>query len=358
MATTYVFFNPLAGNGKCGDSAKGLTKVVGEGAVFCNMTDESVYESTLFSLAPDDKLIVCGGDGTLNRFINFVGNRDLGHDVFYCPLGSGNDFAHDLGKTADDEPFDITEYLKNLPTVCVKGNTYRFINGIGYGIDGYCCEVGDKMRGEGKKDINYAGIAIKGLLFHYKPTNAVVTVDGVRHEFKKVWLAPTMNGRFYGGGMMPTPEQVRNGGKLSTMLFHGSGKIKTLAIFPSIFKGEHVKHTDCVTVLEGKTITVEFDSPRALQIDGETVLGVTSYTARPRSEQTNPQKKRRQLPQNKQKVYLNIKSYPIGYKTHWICANYTLSGIVLKKRRSGRKKSCAAQSAPVHGAFRCDQSGA
>ena len=63
------------------------------------------------------------------------------------------------------------------------------------------------------------------------------------------------------------------------MLFHGSGKIKTLAIFPSIFKGEHVKHTDCVTVLEGKTITVEFDSPRALQIDGETVLGVTSYTA-------------------------------------------------------------------------------
>lgn len=286
MATTYVFFNPLAGNGKCGDSAKGLTKVVGEGAVFCNMTDESVYESTLFSLAPDDKLIVCGGDGTLNRFINFVGDRDLGHDVFYCPLGSGNDFAHDLGKTADDEPFDITEYLKNLPTVCVKGNTYRFINGIGYGIDGYCCEVGDKMRGEGKKDINYAGIAIKGLLFHYKPTNAVVTVDGVRHEFKKVWLAPTMNGRFYGGGMMPTPEQVRNGGKLSTMLFHGSGKIKTLAIFPSIFKGEHVKHTDCVTVLEGKTITVEFDSPRASNRRRDHSRRYVLYSDRVRRERT------------------------------------------------------------------------
>ena len=134
------------------------------------------------------------------------------------------------------------------------------------------------MRGEGKKDINYAGIAIKGLLFHYKPTNAVVTVDGVRHEFKKVWLAPTMNGRFYGGGMMPTPEQVRNGGKLSTMLFHGSGKIKTLAIFPSIFKGGHVKHTEMVEILTGHDIEVRFDRPCALQIDGETIRNVTSYS--------------------------------------------------------------------------------
>jgi hypothetical protein len=33
-------------------------------------------------------------------------------------------------------------------------------------------------------------------------------------------------------------------------------------------------------VIEGKEITVEFDKPCALQIDGETILGVTSYTAR------------------------------------------------------------------------------
>ncbi len=46
-------------------------------------------------------------------------------------------------------------------------------------------------------------IAIKGLLFHYRPTNAVITVDGVTHTYKKVWLVPTMNGRYYGGGMMP-----------------------------------------------------------------------------------------------------------------------------------------------------------
>ena len=44
----------------------------------------------------------------------------------------------------------------------------RFINGIGFGIDGYCCEVGDQLKAKSDKPVNYASIAIKGLLFHYK----------------------------------------------------------------------------------------------------------------------------------------------------------------------------------------------
>jgi diacylglycerol kinase family enzyme len=60
---------------------------------------------------------------------------------------------------------------------------------------------------------------------------------------------------------------------------HKKSKLKTLMVFPSIFKGEHVKHTEMVEVLTGHRIHVEFDQPTALQIDGETVLGVTEYTA-------------------------------------------------------------------------------
>ena len=57
----------------------------------------------------------------------------------------------------------------------------------------------------------------------------------------------------------------------------GDGTLKTLMVFPSIFKGEHVKHTEMVAVHTGKEIEVSFDHPCALQIDGETVLNVTSY---------------------------------------------------------------------------------
>lgn len=88
-----------------------------------------------------------------------------------------------------------------------------------------------------------------------------------------------MNGRFYGGDMIPTPNQDRLNpeGTVSTLVLHGSGKQKTLATFPSIFKGEHIRHTEMAEVLTGRGITVEFDRPTPIQIDGETTSGVTSY---------------------------------------------------------------------------------
>ncbi|MBR5187525.1 MAG: diacylglycerol kinase family protein, partial [Clostridia bacterium] len=175
-------------------------------------------------------------------------------------------------------PFLINHYIKDLPSVAVNGKKSKFINGVGFGIDGYCCEVGDQVKSESKLP-NYTAIAIKGLLFHFKPVTATVVVDGKETVFEKVWIAPTMFGRYYGGGMMPTPAQDRNTSDktVSLMVFHGSGKLKTLSIFPSIFKGEHIKKEKYVTILQGKNIKVTFNRPASLQIDGETVLNVTNY---------------------------------------------------------------------------------
>ena len=279
MATAYILYNKKAGDSDSMESVKNLEIILDDEIKYIDVTLISIYDVFLSGLDKDDYVILAGGDGTLNWFINRTDGVEIHNEILYFPNGTGNDFANDLGHTKECNPFSITEHIKNLPSVVVNGKKYRFINGIGYGIDGYCCEVGDALKKIPGKKVNYTSIAIKGLLFHYKPTSAKVTVDGKIHTYKKVWIAPTMNGRYYGGGMMPTPRQKRNSGVLSTMIFHNSGKLKTLMIFPSLFKGEHIKHTKHVDILEGKEITVEFDRPTSLQIDGETILGVTSYTA-------------------------------------------------------------------------------
>ena len=241
MSKGYVIYNPLAGNGKAKEDLQLLRMVLDEELEYYNMTRITNYKVFLNNLSADDYLVIVGGDGTLNRFVNDTDGLEITQEILYFPAGSGNDFAREIG--TDGNPVVITQYLKNLPSVEVKGKRYRFVNGVGFGIDGYCCQVGDELKKMPGKKVNYTGIAIKGLLFHFQARNAKVTVDRKMYAYKKVWIAPTMHGRFYGGGMIPTPKQNRNSDTLSLMLFHGAGRLRTLCVFPSIFKGEHIKHT-------------------------------------------------------------------------------------------------------------------
>ena len=278
---TYILYNPLANNNTGYAEAQKLTDILkDEDLEYVDITKIGSYSDFFSEMAGGCKTVICGGDGTLNHFINNIKGIDVSN-VYYYATGSGNDFLHDVGKEYGSEPFSLDEYIRDLPTVCVNGNEYFFINGVGYGIDGYCCEVADEMKKTSDKPINYSSIAIKGLLGKFKTRRAKITVDGKSYEFDNVWLAPAMNGRFYGGGMMIAPDQDRkNNETISVVVLHKKSKLGTLIAFPSIFKGEHIKNTKMVSVFTGKDIAVEFDKPTALQIDGETILGVTSYTAK------------------------------------------------------------------------------
>lgn len=277
--TYYILFNPQAGNGAGEAKARTLAEQYEEETVCLDITSIHSYSDFFAECQSDDIVILCGGDGTLNRFINDTDGIDFPCEILYYAVGTGNDFLKDLPAANESQPTAVIPYIKELPFVEVNGKKYRFLNGVGFGIDGYCCEVGDRIKQTSSKHVNYTLIAIQGLLFHFKPVSATVTVDDQTFTYKKVWIAPTMNGRFYGGGMMVAPKQERLNEKkeVSLVLLHNSGKLKTLRIFPSIFKGEHLKYADHVVTHVGKTVTVTFDRPTALQIDGETICNVTEY---------------------------------------------------------------------------------
>ena len=230
-------------------------------------------------LGKDDSCVLMGGDGTLNHFINsYEGEWPSKLSLF--PMGTGNDFLNDVKDSLDENGLvPLNEYLKDLPIIEVKGEKHKFINGIGYGIDGECCVVADEMKARGEKKINYSSITIKLLLGKYKAPNCTLIVDGVEQQIKKAYLASAMNGRFYGGGMMIAPPQKRGSHLLSAVVVHGKGKLGTLFMFPNITKGKHLKYKKNVTLIQGKEIIVRFDRPTGLQIDGEVVKDVSEYKA-------------------------------------------------------------------------------
>lgn len=289
MGKFYIFYNPKSCNDKGTALAKGVEEYLsGKEYTYVDVTALTNYAEFVSGLKEDDNIVIAGGDGTLNNFINATRGVKISSKVWYYPSGSGNDFWNDVVIYGKNDKKDkhyrdilcIDEYLKRLPEVSVDGRNYLFLNNVGFGLDGYCCEEADRQKAKNNnKKINYTLIALKALLYAYKPTNAKVTVDGVTREYRKVWLAPTMNGRFYGGGIMATPGQDRLNDRntVSVMIVSGAGKFKLLPIFPKIFNGTHVTHTDVVDILQGKHVVVEFNRPSPVQIDGETVRGIKRY---------------------------------------------------------------------------------
>jgi diacylglycerol kinase family enzyme len=293
-----VLYNPLSSTGTGEEKARKLIEKLGKDSSirFQSLLDVPDKKRFIEELPPQVIPVITGGDGTLSRFVNEL-NGNPTRDIYYYPAGTGNDFLNDLNKTGDTDPFLLNPYITDLPHIHFNGETHTFINGVGYGIDGYVCEEGERIRKKTGKPINYTGTAVKGLLYAYKRTKATVAVDGKTMEFENVWMTPTMLGRFFGGGMMCAPGQDRlnKDGTVSLMVMRCRSKLRTLLLFPSIFKGEHVKVTDIVSMFKGHEIHVRFDRPTALQIDGEVFSGVTEYTVttavadRRRASETRPQ---------------------------------------------------------------------
>lgn len=278
MNKSYVLYNPHSGNGRGYELAKRLKEIVSDNLVYINIAKITDF-GQFFNMTQGEDIIICGGDGTLNIFVNKVRGVKYKNNILYYSTGSGNDFYIDVFKGKGEGPHLINDFIKDLPIVTVKGKEFLFLNGVGFGVDGYCCEKGDLHKKKSTKPVNYTKIALKGLLYDYKPTSATVIVDGVEYKYKKVWCAPTMNGRCYGGGMFIAPYQNRlNSDKVVTnVVIHGSIKLKVITAFSTVFSGKHIKFKNNVKIISGKNIKVIFDRPVTLQIDGETILDVKEY---------------------------------------------------------------------------------
>lgn len=274
----YILYNSLSNNGR-GEEEAGKIPLGGEKEVeYVDVIAVDNYPD-FYEMIGDSKLILVGGDGTLHNFINNLPKEYYDRDVYYYPGGSGNDFANDIDFKPENGPILLNPYIKHLPSVTLKGVTRKFLNNVGFGIDGYCCEKGDEHRKKSNRPVNYTVIALKGFLYDYKPGRAHIEADGKVYDYENVWMAPAMNGRFYGGGMMVTPMQDRNNPEHTVTLavVHNKNKFRLLSKFPKIFEGKHVGYTDIVEFKEHvRHAVIEFETPTSVQIDGETYLNVKS----------------------------------------------------------------------------------
>lgn len=275
----YILFNPLSSNGK---SIEVMEKLKGKLAkdghpseAFDILEVSKDIDSFLNRTDKDDKIVILGGDGTLHYFVNGIRNIVIEQEIFLYKGGTGNDFSREF---KNKEIINITPYIKGLPTFKINGdeNNKVFINGVGFGLDGaVCCGVNDS--GTKKSGLAY----IKNLLSlikNFPRYDLEVWVDGVRHTYKKVWLATVTNGKYFGGGMKISPVSDRTDDILEMYVIHSVSFPKLLCIFPTIFIGKHMLFKKVgISLVKGRHFKLVSNAPLPFQCDGEVVVDVNEF---------------------------------------------------------------------------------
>ncbi|MFK5882775.1 MAG: diacylglycerol kinase family protein [Candidatus Izemoplasma sp.] len=213
------------------------------------------------------KIILLGGDGTINRFVNDTIDMNIKQDIYLKRNGTGNDFLRSL-KIDDSLPQKIMQVTFD------NGEKTYFINGTGMGIDGRISDLVNNAPKKGK--FRYFQNTLKALAT-FNPTGLNVEIDGVNHYFKKAYLINLSNGKFFGGGMKISPNANLDDDYLDVTIAHTINKLFIAFIFLTVYLGKHTSFKKFIFNAKGKHIKATFDAPQSAQCDGENYYNIRSF---------------------------------------------------------------------------------
>ena len=153
-----------------------------------------------------------------------------------------------------------------------RANKYNFLNIGSIGFDADVVINNTNIKKIIKSGISYV-VSVIYTLIHYKAKKVEIIIDDKIIE-EKILLLAVGNGKYYGGGLPILPNAVVDDGHLDICVISNINKLKFLLLFPSIFKGNHIKYDKYVKLYRGKDVRVKSKEEVNLNIDGEVIPNV------------------------------------------------------------------------------------
>lgn len=268
-----LLYNPLSRNGKNErfiEKIKHQLKKQGNAVVAYNILTIEDPHAFISSCEKDDRVILVGGDGTINHLANRIYGLQYDQELYMYQAGTGNDFIRSL-KTKD-KIVPIKSYIQSLPKIKFQDQERYFLNGSGAGLDGYVGHLVNHSKYK-KNKLNYFRHSFEAFA-KFKPIAATFTADGKTWKESKVWFASVMNGAYFGGGMKIAPKANRKDQHLDLVIVKDIPKWLLILIFPTIYFGWHVIFKSYVKTYKVHQVNIAFDEPTYVQIDGDTVYPI------------------------------------------------------------------------------------
>ena len=238
------------------------------------------YSKEILDSGKFDRIIILGGDGTINEVIQPLVGSDL--PILPIPLGTGNDFVkffypfmkYDslLAKKA------FCDSIKAIDVGVVQsGNIKRFfVNGMGIGFDAEVLNTMKKIRFL-RGDFLYTTAVIWTFL-NFAGFQISAEIKGeVGFVSGRYLLFNIGNGRYLGGGFKLFPGAQIDDGLLDISIIESVSPTKFFTNFYKAFKGKHITLKE-VHYFRGCELRIFSKNPLNIQVDGELISGLKEIT--------------------------------------------------------------------------------
>jgi diacylglycerol kinase (ATP) len=192
------------------------------------------------------------------------------------PVGTGNDFARNLGLKLDLQEAVATVLggvVRRIDVGLVNG--IPFINNAGTGFDSSVMNTMNNSIRFARGQSAFILATIKTLAT-FKPISLTYQADDEAPVTETAMMVSLLNGRMYGGGMIAAPQAEMDDGQIDVLIIRAMPKPQLLALMPKVIQGQHENHP-AVKMFKARKLTVNTIPPQPLNIDGD-VSGLTPMT--------------------------------------------------------------------------------
>lgn len=289
-----VIVNPKAGQGHgLKDWPIISNQLNSSGVEFsCVFTEKKYHAVELTVKAVNDgyrKIIVVGGDGTVNEVVNGIFIQKIVPTtqimLAVVPAGTGNDWVRMYGI-----PKAYSEAVKAI----VAGRTIlqdvglisyhetmithkRYMaNVAGIGFDAMVNRRFNRLKEEGRSGRWLYLTSTLKALFKYRAKRFRIKVDGKEFFDSTMFSATVGIGKYNGGGMLQMPAAVVDDGLFDLTVIKKVTKLGVMWDFKKLYNGRIYKHPKVIAT-QAKKIEIESFPESPIEVDGE-ALGFSPFT--------------------------------------------------------------------------------
>ena len=273
-----VILNPAANRGKAkAVGAKVFQYFAEAGIPVVNLSGETALAATekanIMIRSQDlSGIVAIGGDGTSQLGMNLAVPNQL--PLGLIPAGSGNDQVRELGISLTDTKAAVDNIIASLDEprrvdamkVSVSGREFWSLGSISAGFDALCATRANSLKWPKGPNSYVAALLLE--LPSFKAIKYHLDVDGEKRVIDAM-LCGVANVKNFGGGMKISPNSEITDGELEVFILHQVSRGRLLRIFPTVYKGGHLKFPE-IEIFKAKSIKISNDS-FPVTCDGELV---------------------------------------------------------------------------------------